>query len=85
MVFLWEGGKNMKDRCIALYMKMLAVMTGLKRSFSSERGGAGIIAAVILIVLVVALGIAFRGKIVELWNNLWGGVSTEGLNAPIPT
>ena len=75
----------MENLCISLYLKMMNAKARMKSYFGSERGGAGIIAAVILIVLVVVLGVAFRGKITELWKQLWKDVDPSGISDPIPS
>jgi len=49
-----------------------------------ERGGAEIIAAIILLAIVIILAVAFKEKIGSLLESIWKNVDTTRLTEPMP-
>jgi Flp pilus assembly pilin Flp len=45
------------------------------RRFGKDESGMEMIAVVIIVVIVVALGLVFRDRISEFFNNLWDQIS----------
>lgn len=55
-----------------------------KRLAQEERGGAEIIAAIILLAIVIILAVAFKEKIGSLLQDIWSNVDTESLTETMP-
>lgn len=59
------------------------------RNFMQEEvGGTEIIAVIIILVVVIALGLVFKDNIIEMANNIWdkiGGGSGNGGNSVKPS
>lgn len=49
-----------------------------------ERGGAEIIAAIILLAIVILLAVAFKEKIGKLLQDIWSNVDTDPLTESMP-
>lgn len=68
-----------------------AMKQGVKELFTDEEGDTNIIAVILLLVIVVALAVLFREKIMELANSIWEKIGkdaeSEGFtsSAPAPT
>lgn len=54
------------------------------RLAQEERGGAEIIAAIILLAIVIILAVAFKEKIGKLLESIWKNVDTGPLTSEIP-
>ena len=54
------------------------------RLAQEERGGAEIIAAIILLAIVIILAVAFKEKIGKLLTDIWNNVDTDPLTSKIP-
>lgn len=54
------------------------------RLAQEERGGAEIIAAIILLAIVIILAVAFKEKIGSLLESIWKNVDTGPLTSEIP-
>ena len=54
------------------------------RLAQEERGGAEIIAAIILLAIVILLAVAFKEKIGKLLTDIWNNVDTKPLTSEIP-
>ncbi|BBF41449.1 hypothetical protein lbkm_0123 [Lachnospiraceae bacterium KM106-2] len=66
----------MKELVDNLYFKTTTFLKVQKeRFFSEERGGAEIIAVIVLVAVAVALGIAFKTEIKKFADSLWLGIT----------
>lgn len=57
-----------------MYMSLLAMKGKFLAMKNDERGGAEIIAVVVLVAIVVVLGIAFKDKIVRIIQEIFGSI-----------
>lgn len=63
---------------MAFYINRL--MARIASMFKDEKGETNIIAIVVVLGIVVALAIAFGGKLNQLFNSWWGNI-TQGSGA----
>lgn len=52
----------------------------VKKFMQEEVGGTEIIAVIIILVVVIALGLVFKDNIIEMANNIWGKIGGGGGN-----
>ena len=65
----------------ALLGAHFAVQNWFRRAFKEEKGGAEVIATLIIIAVVLVLALTFREKLSALVKNLWNGMITTDTNA----
>ena len=63
-----------------MYMSLLAMKGKFLAMKDDERGGAEIIAVVVLVAIVIVLGIAFKDKIVDLIKGIFDNINTDPIS-----
>lgn len=63
-----------------MYMSLLAMKGKFLAMKNDERGGAEIIAVVVLVAIVIVLGIAFKDKIVDLIKGIFDNINTDPIS-----
>ena len=56
---------------------LFSAKTNMKRFAREEKGGAEIIATIILVAIVVLLALFFREQIGNLVSSIWGGITGQ--------
>ena len=75
----------MRNACIRFHCAAMNARQKLAGFFRGEEGGAGIIAAVILIAIVIVLGVVFKDRILTLFDQIWPDVNGSDFTAtPTP-
>lgn len=64
-----------------LYFKGMELKMAAGRMLKDERGETNIIAIILILAIVIALAIFFRGAIKELFNTIWADITTDVNNA----
>jgi len=66
-----------------MYMSLLAMKGKFLAMKNDERGGAEIIAVVVLVAIVVVLGIAFKDKIVRIIQDIFSSINPESVGEEV--
>ncbi len=73
----------MRNACIRFHCAAMNAKQKLAGFFRGEEGGAGIIAAVILIAIVIVLGVAFKDRVLQLFDQIWPDAGGTDFTAPV--
>ncbi len=60
-----------------LYFKGLQAKDSVLKLLKKENGEANIIAIILVLAIVIALAIMFRGTIMNLFNRIWGSINSN--------
>jgi flagellin-like protein len=74
---MWDMSNFLNGVCIRAKWAKSALVQKTKNFIREERGGAEIIAVIILVAIVVLLAVAFRSQLGELVKNIWSAIKGQ--------